>query len=326
MTRVPAFLIAATLALAPGAAHAKHATGEAHAVDSSQPGTWRIDSERGAARVDLHLERRWHDGSGSTSTWSSSSDVDRGDLRGVTASQWSAREATVSFAIVRESGTFRCEGRLHGGEGDGRFIFTPEPGFRAALDHAGIRDASDGELERMALQGVSIALVKSFEERRLHPTADDLIRLCTHGVTAQYLDGLRAAGQQDLDVDQVIQLAIHGVDPGYVHALRTGTRLDPTPDDLVKLKIHGVEAALAAEMAKGRRTVDADDLVKLQIHGVSASTVRGWREAGNADLDADELVKLQIHGVTPSWARRMQERHGLLTPDELVRRKIQGED
>jgi len=39
-----------------------------------------------------------------------------------------------------------------------------------------------------------------------------LIALRIHGVTPQYIEGLRSKGMQNLTLDQLISLRIHGID------------------------------------------------------------------------------------------------------------------
>jgi hypothetical protein len=45
-----------------------------------------------------------------------------------------------------------------------------------------------------------------------HAPPDQLIALRIHGITPEYIEGLRSKGLQNLTLDQLISLRIHGVD------------------------------------------------------------------------------------------------------------------
>ena len=58
--------------------------------------------------------------------------------------------------------------------------------------------------------------------------------------SASYIDGMKAAGLDDLTVDQLIAMKIQGITPEYVRGLHE-QGLHPNADDLVSMRIQGVD-------------------------------------------------------------------------------------
>src|SRR5262245_49268026 len=74
-------------------------------------GDWRIGPDRDDRRPALTLHRSWRHGS-SHGSWSSTFDLDREQLVGITPEQWGARDVPVAFEMKREAGSFHFQGRL----------------------------------------------------------------------------------------------------------------------------------------------------------------------------------------------------------------------
>ena len=89
-------------------------------------GTWAIQDLQVADKVQLSLNVI-QDGKGS---FNNSSAFDISQLRGLTPAQMAAPAGTMArFELVREAGTFACEGYFKAGNGAGTFLFRPDPGF-----------------------------------------------------------------------------------------------------------------------------------------------------------------------------------------------------
>jgi beta-lactamase regulating signal transducer with metallopeptidase domain len=141
--------------------------------------------------------------------------------------------------------------------------------------------------------------------------------------SSSYIDGLKAAGLENLTVDQIISLKIQGVTPEYVKSMRD-LGLLPDPDDLVGMKIQGVTPDYVREMrAATKQNLDMDDLIGMKIQGITPEYVKQIEELG-LKADPGELMGMKIQGITPEYVREMRKLD--LKPDtgELVGMKIQG--
>ncbi len=293
-------------------------------ASSVSGGEWSVDGRDPGDHVHLTLVREWGSG-GNRNRWSSTTDVERDQLIGITPSRWASGNGPVSFRIVRDAGRFVCEGRMANGKGSGDFTFEPDAGYRAKLEQAGLRGIRRQDLERLTLHDVDLDLVRAFQSRGLRPTVDDLVRIRSHGISADYVDDLKQAGIADLDVEDLVRLKIHGVEPAYARDVTGSGRRTYTAEQLVRLKIHGVDAAMPGELAKlGYGALPAEELVRLRINGVSSEYVRDLHAAGYTGISTGDLVRLHTYGVTADGARRAKRERGDLSVDQLLRLKTSG--
>lgn len=103
-----------------------------------------------------------------------------------------------------------------------------------------------------------------------------------------------------LPIDQLVEMSKHGVDADFIQELRAAGYLSLTPDELINLAKHGVDADFLRELRDaGFDRLSMDDLVRLQNHGVDANFIQGLRSMGYADLSTDDLVRLHDEGIDP---------------------------
>src|ERR1043166_7106954 len=99
-------------------------TAAAEAADIA--GTWAIEDLQVANKVQLSIKVT----QGGNGTFSSSSALDISQLRGLSAGQMASPVGTLArFEIVREAGTFTCEGYFKRCNGAGTFLFSPNSAF-----------------------------------------------------------------------------------------------------------------------------------------------------------------------------------------------------
>jgi beta-lactamase regulating signal transducer with metallopeptidase domain len=141
--------------------------------------------------------------------------------------------------------------------------------------------------------------------------------------SSSYIDGLKAAGLENLTVDQVISLKIQGVTPEYVKSMRDlGLKIDA--DNLVGMKIQGVTPEYVREMrAATGESLDIDSLIGMKIQGVTPEYVKQIHDLG-LKADGDELVGMKIQGVSPEYIREMRALNVKADTGELTGMKIQG--
>jgi hypothetical protein len=150
-------------------------------------------------------------------------------------------------------------------------------------------------------------------------TADQLIAMKIHGITPEYVRGLHDQGLHP-NPDDLVAMRIHGVTPEYVHDVR-GLGLNPDQDQLVAMKIHQIDADYVRGMKDAGIHANADELVALKIHGATPREVRGLHEQG-LQPDADNIVAMRIHNVTPEYVRDVRALGLKPTVDDLVSMRI----
>src|SRR3990170_3045118 len=72
------------------------------------------------------------------------------EFQGLTQETASSARVNVNFNIIREAGTFACEGFFREGKGAGFWSFAPSRSFAAAMRERGYGDLTDEDLLRAA--------------------------------------------------------------------------------------------------------------------------------------------------------------------------------
>ncbi|HEY2119308.1 MAG TPA: M56 family metallopeptidase [Candidatus Acidoferrum sp.] len=141
--------------------------------------------------------------------------------------------------------------------------------------------------------------------------------------SSSYIDGLKAAGLDNLTVDQIIGLKIQGVTPEYVKEIRQlGLKVDA--DELIGMKIQGV----TPEYVRGMRDatgqpLNTDELIGMKIQGITPQYVKEIHDLG-IKVDADELIGLKVQGITPQYIQEMRKLDLKIDNDDVIGLKVQG--
>lgn len=139
---------------------------------------------------------------------------------------------------------------------------------------------------------------------------------------SSYIDGMKAAGLPDLDIDQLIALKTQGVTPDYVREIHE-LGLHPDADGFVGLKVQGITPEYIKELRALGFNPDADQIIGLKVQGVTADYVRSLKEVG-IEGDADEIIGLKVQGVTPDYVRELLALGLKVNADDVVGLKVQG--
>jgi hypothetical protein len=308
---------AATL-LAPGA----HVALGAETVPETVGWTIEPGDEAAPHEVQLTISYRTR---GGQSLWSNTTQLS--ELQGLDPAALAGDFAPVRFRLVREAGSFDCEGSAGRRRGTGECRFEPDVAFAAALDRRGIGTPTRAQQYSLALARVGVGLIDELARHDYgQPDIDDLVAAGIHGVSVEYVRAMGAAGYRVGSVDNLVSMRIHGVTEDYVAAL-ADAGYQPDADTLVAFRIHGVSPEyIRALGTAGAGRFRPDDLVAMKIHGVDPEFVRDLASLGYRDLDAGDLTSMRIHGVTSAFVRRaVAEAPQRPSPAELVSRRIHGE-
>ena len=171
-----------------------------------------------------------------------------------------------------------------------------------------------------ALQAAAPSLVPV---RAAKPSAGQNAQPEERPVSAQsYIDGMKAAGLDDLSADDLIALKIQGVTPEYVRAMHD-LGLHPDTDSLVGMKVQGVTPDYIKELRSLGFKPDVDEIIGMKVQGVTADYVQGLKAVG-IQAEADEIVGMKVQGVTPEYVRDLQAIGLKVSADDVVGLKVQG--
>ena len=155
---------------------------------------------------------------------------------------------------------------------------------------------------------------------------DELVALKIHGATPQFVKEMKDAGFGGLSAEKAIAFKIHGVTSQFVREMKGLGYDELSPDTFIAFKIHGVSPSFFQEVkALGFDRPSSDELVAMKIHGVTPQFIQAVRSYLSGRVSIEEVTAMRIHGVTPEFIRGLEEvGYKNLDADELVSFKIHG--
>jgi hypothetical protein len=293
-------------------------------AQTTYTGQWIIEPARETSQLQLTLtystERvGGHRGRGDSIT---SFGLVPEQLRGLTQAQMMSAGATVQFQIVRDAGTFNCEGWFKGGKGSGHFVFAGNPSFVAELRSRTYDTPTEAQLFSLAMNDVSIAFIDELKAQGYErPSLDQLVRMGDHGVTLAYVRELKAQGYSLQTTEMLTRMVDHGVSLSFIKEMDALGYKQLPAETLVRTVDHGVTPNFIKELATlGHSNLALEQLVRLVDHGVTMRFIKEIEAAGYGRPALEKLVRMQDHGVTPQFIQKMKSRgFNDLSIDELIR-------
>src|ERR1044072_1836269 len=215
---------------------------QARAQDS-YTGQWIVEPARGTSMLQLTLSYssgksagKWGRGNSITSFG-----IAPEQLQVLTQAQMSSAGSSVQFQLIRDAGTFNCEGWFKGGKGSGHFVFAPSATFVAELRRRGYEAPTEAQLFSMAMNDVSVAFIEELKSQGYErPTLDQLARMGDHGVTLEYVRELKAQGYSLQSVELLTRVVDHGVSISFIKEMDALGYKNLPIETLIRTVDHGV--------------------------------------------------------------------------------------
>jgi hypothetical protein len=230
------------------------------------------------------------------------------ELQGLTREQAFGAKTEVSFRIVREAGTFVCEGYFKEGRGAGFWTLTPNPAFVAAMRERGYANLSDKDLYHSARFDISVKSVDDLKAAGFEKLSfNDLFEASIFKVTSAYIGEMKAAGFENLTLKQLVEARIFKIDAEYVKEVQAmGFERQPLKM-LVEMRIAKITPEFIRQMrGLGFENLSLRELNELGIHGVTPEFVESIKAEGFSVVSARQAVELKIHGVDRDFIRRVR--------------------
>jgi hypothetical protein len=135
-----------------------------------------------------------------------------------------------------------------------------------------------------------------------------------------YIDQMKAAGYDNLDVDHLVAMKVHDITPEYVKGVRD-MGFDVDPDELIAMKVHDITPEYVKSIRGMGFKGDADQVVAMKVHGITPEYVQSVRAWG-FQPDADEIIALKVHDVTPEYRDALAAAGFKLNLDEIIEAKV----
>jgi hypothetical protein len=299
-----AFLVLSSLACVTTAGSA-NSIGASNAAQGSITGEWLAEFNRkDADEVQFTVIRRSERGG----QHNSSNGIPLNELQGLTRQQAFGAKTEVNFRLVREAGTFQCEGYFREGKGAGHWTLTPNQSFVSAMRSRGYDNLSEDDLFSAALFDINIKTIEDLKAAgydRL--TFKELVEASIFKVTGDFIREMRSAGFENLTLKQLVEARIFKVDSQYVKEVQA-MGFGPQPlKTLVEMRIFKITPEFINEMrSMNFENLSLKQLTELRIHKVTPEFVNGVKAEGFSSISPREAVELKIHGVDRDFIRRVK--------------------
>ncbi len=285
-------------------------------------GEWRVDFDRGQPDlVSLTIIRgdAFH-GDGTRSD----GPVALAELQGLTREQAFGAPRAVKFRIVREAGTFECEGRFGGGHGAGTWRLVPDESFVAAMRARGYALTSDKELFESALFNVNTKDLDDLTAAGYKQLPfDKLIETRIFNVNRALVEEMRAAGYPNLTIEELVDVRIFNVDRKFIDEIKAlGFGRQPLRQ-LIDMRSQNVTPEYVCEMRDAGFNLSVNELVDFKVFNVTKEFVKEVREAGLPAITPSGLVDLKVFNIDAAFVRRARAK-GVTTVDEIVNMRTNG--
>jgi hypothetical protein len=298
--------------------------GASVARQGSITGEWRVDFDRGEPDVVSLTILRGDPVRGKGTR--SDGPVALGELQGLTRGQAFGVGQAVKFRIVREAGTFECDGRFSGGRGSGSWRLIPSESFVAAMRSRGYSLSSDKEIFESALFGVNVKSVDDLKSAGYAQIPfDKLIETRIFDINPELIDEMRATGYTNLTLDELVEVRIFKVDRKFIDEIQSlGFGHQPLRQ-LIDMRSQNVTPEYAREMRAAGFDLSPHELVDFKVFGITTAFIKELKDEGYPSITPREIVDLKVYKIDADFIRRAKARGpSRVTIDQLVSMRING--
>lgn len=275
------------------------------AAQAALTGEWLADfSRQSPDEVQFTIIRRTARGGNHTS----SSGFSLSEFQGLTREQALGARSDVRFRLVREAGTFECEGSFREGKGAGFWTLTPNQNFVSAMRSRGYDNLTDEDLFSAAVFDINIKSIEDLKSAGYdHLSFKELVEASIFKVTGDFAREMKSAGYESLTFKELVEARIFKVNGQYVREVQAmGFERQPFKG-LVNMRIFKITPEFIREMrALGFDNLSLQDLTELSIHKVTPEFVNGLKSEGFSSISPRQAIELKIHRVDADFVRRVK--------------------
>jgi uncharacterized protein (UPF0335 family) len=302
-----------------GAGRADVREPSASASQAALTGQWVAEFDPHNPAVLKMMFTRRSEGGGS---YMNSDNISRDELQGLPSDAASSAKTNVNFRIVREAGTFNCEGYFNAGKGAGFWTLTPSQSFISMMRSRGYENLTEEDLLKAAMHNLTTKFIedlKSVGYDRLE--LRQLLRAASHKITPNYIREMQAAGYSGLSMEQLIRARNHEIDSQYVKEVQA-MGFDKQPlEMLIRLRNHEITQGFISQMrSAGFDNLSIEELIRLKNHDITPEYVNGLRAEGFSDISVATAIRLKNHEIDRDFIRRAKARgFANITLDQLIK-------
>jgi uncharacterized protein (UPF0335 family) len=292
-------------------------------TQNSLSGQWTAEMNRNKPNEIQMTYHRRSEGGGFNM---SGNTVPLGELQGLTTEAVFSARANVTFNVVRQAGTFACDGYFREGKGAGFWTFTPSQSFVSAMRERGYGNLTGEDLLRAALHNLTTNFIEDLKSAGYDRLEfKQLLRASSHNVTGDFIREMQSAGYQGLTMEELVRARNHDVDSRYIREVRA-MGFDKQPlEKLIRLRNHEITQEFINRMrTAGFDGLSIEQLIRLKNHDITPEFVNGLKAEGYTDIPVETAVRLKNHEVDRDYIRRVKARGFTdLTLEQIIRLRSQ---
>lgn len=296
-------------------------SGVSHAVQAQNTITGQWTAEVNQQKLD-EVQITYHRRSEAGGFTMSGARIPLSELQGLTSEAALSTRANVNFNIVREAGTFACEGYFREGRGAGFWTFTSSQNFVSAMRERGPADLTDEDMLRAALHNLTTKFIEELKAAGYDRLEfKQLMRASSHGVTPEFIRDLKSAGYQNLSMEELLRARNHNIDGRYVNEVRA-MGFDKQPlEKLIRLRNHKITQQFINSMrSAGFDRLSIEELIRLRNHEITPEFISGLKAEGYPDIPIETAIRLKNHEIDAGYIRRVKARGFTdLTLEQIIR-------
>ena len=287
-------------------------------------GEWFADFNRSkSGEIHFTFQRRSEKGGFSMT----SNNLSLAELQGLSAEAASSAKTAVTFNIVREAGTFVCEGLFREGTGAGFWTLTSNEKFVSAMRGRGYDNLTEADLFSAALHNLTTKFLDDLKTAGYDQlTFEEIRRALTHNVTLQFIREMKSAGYDQLTMEELVRARNHDINGEYVKDVKAmGFERQPL-EKLIKLRNHEITQEFINQMrSAGFENLSIEELIRLKNHDITSAFISDIKAEGYSDVSAETAIRLKNHDIDRDFIRRAKAQgFSNATLEELIRLRNRG--
>lgn len=249
------------------------------------------------------------------------------EFQGLTIDARASVKTDVNFNIVREAGTFACEGYFLNGKGVGFWTLTPSEKFVSAMRSRGYDNLTEEDLLSAALHNLTTKFIEDLKTAGYESlTFKELRRALTHDITLEFIREMKSAGYDQLKMEELVRARNHDISGEYVKDVKAmGFERQPL-EKLIRLRNHDITLEFINQMrSAGFENLSIEELIRLKNHDITAAFISEIKAEGYPDVPAETAIRLKNHDIDRDFIRRAKAQgYGNATLEELIRLRNRG--
>jgi len=189
--------------------------------------------------------------------------------------------------------------------------------YAATVRKAGFSNKDVVKLRKYGVPAEFVTAVDTYGFPK--PTAQDVISLFSHGVSATVMEDYSSRGLNNLSIKEMRYFTKYGITPEYVEAV-TNLFPDASRSDILSLAKYGISTNYLHQLEQYRiADLNISTVIALGKYGVSTEFIRSIYRFGFSYINNRDMIDAAKYGVTPEFLDELKaENHKNISLEDII--------